>query len=100
MFNFSINSININDCWRINWNIFKTNRKREKKMIIEEKLYNQISEITNIDYEIENGYVKKDNIIIMFEDLINEIRYLQENIKDIKQDIEDNYKSIKVKNQI
>lgn len=67
----------------------------------------RVSEITCTDYEIKwfdaknvDGYIEENSLISMLEDLISEINRLEENIEDIKKDIEDNYRPISAAEQI
>ena len=56
------------------------------------------SDITLVDYDIKwfdaenyEGYIDSEGLLSMIEDLIVEYNHKQEEIEDIKQDIEDNY---------
>lgn len=61
---------------------------------IDEDLYKKISKITITNYEKKGDFVPADSIVPMLEDLLNEIDRLEEKIKDIEKDREDNYKPI------
>lgn len=70
-------------------------------MIINEDNYEtlkKVSDITLIDYDIKwlnaentEGFIDCDNLLTMIEDLIVEYHNKEEEIDDLKQDIEDNY---------
>ena len=56
------------------------------------------SDITLVDYDIKwfdaenyEGYIDSEGLLSMIEDLIVEYNHKQEELEDIKQDIEDNY---------
>lgn len=69
-------------------------------MKLSQELYERISNLTMTNYEgiypkdpdKEYVIVFEDNIEAMLEDLLVEIGHKEEEIEDIKQDIEDNYK--------
>ncbi len=70
-------------------------------MIIDKDLYEKISRQTMTDYEpsklfnSENKVYIQDEVIEgMFEDLLIEIERKEEKIKDIEEDIEENYRPI------
>lgn len=69
---------------------------------IDEELYKKISDITNTDYEIEGEYlpVDADSIISIFEDLLAEIERKEDELEELKRDMEDNYKPISVSEQV
>ena len=75
-------------------------------MVIDEKLYNEIKEITSTDYEgwldkeKEQVFVTSDNIEGMLEDLICEIQHIQEEFEDYKEFVNENYKQIPYERQI
>lgn len=52
---------------------------------------NEVSNITEIDYEIKDSSISMDNYSGMIEDLLNEYHKLQEEFEDFKQDVADNY---------
>ena len=56
----------------------------------EEKL-KEIQEITMTDYEAKLNYIPSENIINIIDDLLCEIHNMEEKIKDMEQDIENNY---------
>lgn len=67
-------------------------------MIIDEKLYEQISDLTETDYEgwlnknREEYFVASEKVLNMLQDLIWEIEHWKEQYEDLKQDVEENYK--------
>lgn len=72
-------------------------------MIIDKELYNKVSDITGTDYhpiEVlgtmcdDKFYIERDSIVCMLGDLLYEVDYRQEQIEDLEQDIQDNYKPI------
>lgn len=65
----------------------------------EYKMLKDIEEITNTDYEV-GDFIKVENLISIIEDLKIEYDRLDEEFKDYKQNIEDNYKQIKLEEQI
>lgn len=75
-------------------------------MIIEKDLYEKIKEKTLTYYDEfkvpdkEQYYIESENINVMLEDLLNKINILEEEIEDIKQDIEDNYRPIPYSEQV
>ena len=75
-------------------------------MLIEKKLYNIASGITQTDYEeivynqgAKYCYISEYAAQSIISDLIHEIDILKEKIEDLEQDIEDNYKPIKKEEQ-
>ena len=63
---------------------------------ITEDLYNQISDATLVDYEMENGLVSVDNIMSMLADLVLEIHNREEQLEDLQKEISENYELKKV----
>ena len=67
-------------------------------MIIDEELYEQISNITEVDYEgwlnkdREEYFVTEKNTECMIRDLIAEVEHWKEQYQDLKQDVQENYK--------
>lgn len=73
----------------------------------EYELLEKVSQITSTDYDIRwrdhnnfEGYIDTDNLIVMIEDLVNEIKKLKEEIEYIEQDREDNYRPISIEEQV
>lgn len=65
----------------------------------EYKMLKETEKITSIDYEI-GDFIKVENLMSIIEDLKIEYDRLDEEFKDYKQNIEDNYKQIKLEEQI
>lgn len=70
-------------------------------------IINKVHEITLTDYEIKwfdaeniDGYIEPEILLNIIQDLICEIEHKEEEIEDIKQDIEDNYKSLTIAEQV
>lgn len=65
------------------------------------ELMKKVSNETITDYKIDNqDYIEVDNLISAIYDLMYEIGHYKEEIEDIKQDIEDNYKRIPISEQV
>ena len=67
----------------------------------------KVSKITLTDYEIRwfdaeniDGYIDSSSLFDMVEDLLLEVERLNEEIEDMKQDIEENYKPIPYAEQV
>jgi ATP-dependent 26S proteasome regulatory subunit len=62
------------------------------------RLLERVSNKLNMDYkprEIDNEfYIKCEELLSAIDELYDRIGYLEEQIEDIKQDIEDNYRPI------
>lgn len=76
-------------------------------MLIDRNLYDRISDITDVDYlqmclMKEEMFVnlKESQVKSMFNDLLDKIDLLNKEIKDIKIDIESNYRPISKQEQI
>jgi hypothetical protein len=67
---------------------------------IDKKLYNKITNITMGDYEKKGNYIPSENIMSIIEDLVWEIEVLKEKYRNIKQDMEDNYKRVSISEQV
>ena len=65
----------------------------------DEKIYKRVKEITLTDYEKKGDFIDIENIWSMIEDLICEIDHKEEELNDLKQNIEDNYEPIKKEEQ-
>lgn len=65
----------------------------------EYKMLKEIEEITNTNYEV-GDFIKAENLIAIIEDLKIEYDRLDEEFNNYKQNIEDNYKQIKLEEQI
>ena len=55
----------------------------------------KISDITGTDYELKGNLVPVDSLIYALLDMLTEYTNKQEEIEDLKQDIEDNYEQKK-----
>ena len=79
-------------------------------MIINESnvdILRRVSQLTLTDYEVKwfntddiEGYINAEEIVYMIGDLINEIEQLEEKIRNMEQDIQDNYRPIPVSEQV
>ena len=62
------------------------------------RLLERVSNKLNMDYkprEVDNEfYIKNEEVLSAIDELYDRIGYLEEQIEDIKQDIEDNYRPI------
>lgn len=56
----------------------------------------EISEITGVDYELKGNLVPVDSLIYALKDMLYEYHNKQEEIDDLKQEIEDNYEPRKI----
>lgn len=56
----------------------------------------KISDITGTDYELKGNLVPVDSLIYALLDMLTEYTNKQEEIEDLKQDIEDNYEPKKI----
>lgn len=70
-------------------------------------IISKASEITLTDYEIKwtdpdnlEGYIDPEDLLVIIQDLICEIEHKEEEIEDIKQDIESNYKPLTITEQV
>lgn len=70
-------------------------------------IISKASEITLTDYEIKwtdhdnlEGYIDSEDLLVIIQDLICEIEHKEEEIEDIKQDIESNYKPLTIAEQV
>lgn len=64
------------------------------------ELINKLSNITSTNYELEGDMFPMDSFICLLEDLKWYIDYQEEQLEDIKRDIEDNYRPISYEEQI
>lgn len=58
------------------------------------KMIQNVSNLTRVDYELINDLIPIDSFISIIYDLLNIIDYKEETIKEIKEDIVENYKFI------
>lgn len=56
----------------------------------------EISEVTGVDYELKGNLVPVDSLIYALKDMLYEYHNKQEELKDLHQDIEDNYQPRKI----
>ena len=64
------------------------------------ELIKKIEEITSCDYDIKDGYIELDVLMMIIDDLFSEYEELIKKIKDLKNDIRDNYKRISIEEQV
>lgn len=62
--------------------------------------FKEISDITVTDYKFKGNFVPVVSLLAMVEDLLLELHNKEEQIEDIKQDIQDNYRRISVSEQV
>ena len=60
----------------------------------------EISSITFTDYDLKANLIPVDNLMAAIEDLLAEYHHKEEELEDLKQEIEDNYKPISYEEQI
>lgn len=58
---------------------------------MEEEKIKEIEEITMTDYEAKLGYIQSDNLVSMIDDLLYELHNLQDKLKDLQNEMENNY---------
>ena len=72
-------------------------------MNIDLRLYDRVKKITRTNYSNDRSeadvWVDEDGLYAIIEDLVNEVEFLEAKIKDIEQDIEDNYRPIPLNEQ-
>lgn len=64
------------------------------------KTMKEVENITHTDYEIEDNFIKTDYLVNAIDELLREIYRLNQEYKDLKQEIQDNYKPISIQEQI
>lgn len=62
--------------------------------------FKEISDITVTDYDFKGNFVPVVSLLTMIDDLLIELHEREEQIEDIKQDIQDNYKRTPVSEQV
>ena len=62
---------------------------------MEEEKIKEIEELTMTDYDAKLGYIHSDNLESMIDDLLYEIHNLQDKVRDLENDIENNYEAKK-----
>lgn len=71
-------------------------------MIIEQELYEQISNLTETDYEgwlnkdREEFFITTEKTLNMLRDLVWEVEHWKEQYEDLKEDVESNYEHKKI----
>ena len=63
------------------------------------KIFKEIEEKTNTNYEIENNLLPLENVMGIVEYLLSEINSLNKKLEDLENDIRENYKPIPVAEQ-
>ena len=58
------------------------------------ELINKASKITSFNYEDNSGEYSLQSLVNVIEDLINECKYLKDEIGEVEQDRDDNYRPI------
>lgn len=66
----------------------------------EKQLLDTVSKITGTDYEVENDFVPVKNLFYAIVDMKYEYERKQEELEDVIQDRNDNYKPISMREQI
>lgn len=61
---------------------------------IDEKLYDEVSGLTMIDYDKKGDEVNVEALMQMIEDLLVEYHRSEETLQDVLSDMEDNYKPL------
>ena len=69
-------------------------------LLLDSKLLKKIEKITSTQYHTIANFIPVDNVVSMIEDLMNEIEYRDNRIKDIVADREDNYRPVSVAEQV
>ena len=64
------------------------------------KTMKEVENIIHTDYEIEDNFIKTDYLVNAIDELLREIYRLNREYKDLKQEIQDNYKPISIQEQI
>ncbi len=65
----------------------KTYKLTDKEL----KIMNKASDITRTDYEIYDNQIEGYLFVVAVEELINTVEYYKQKIKELKQDLDDNY---------
>lgn len=60
------------------------------------RILQEVSDITLGDYEIKGKFISLDNLMNVIEDLLTEVHKKEEELNDLKQEIEDNYEPKKI----
>ena len=64
------------------------------------KTMKEVENITHTDYKIEDNFIKTDYLVNAIDELLREIYRLNQKYKDLKQEIQDNYKPLSIQEQI
>lgn len=64
------------------------------------KTMKEVENITHTDYKIKDNFIKTDYLVNAIDELLREIYRLNREYKDLKQEIQDNYKPISIQEQI
>ena len=64
------------------------------------KTMKEVENIIHTDYEIKDNFIKTDYLLNAIDELLREIYRLNQEYKDLKQEIQDNYKPISIQEQI
>ena len=64
------------------------------------KTMKEVENIIHTDYEIKDNFIKTDYLVNAIDELLREIYRLNREYKDLKQEIQDNYKPISIQEQI
>lgn len=64
------------------------------------KTMKKVENITHTDYKIKDNFIKTDYLVNAIDELLREIYRLNREYKDLKQEIQDNYKPISIQEQI
>lgn len=59
------------------------------------KMMQEVSDVTLTDYEVHGRFVPVSKLMIAIEDLLTELHKKEEEVADLQNDIENNYKPIK-----
>lgn len=59
------------------------------------KMMQEVSDVTLTDYEVNGRFVPVSKLMIAIEDLLTELHKKEEEVADLQNDIENNYKPIK-----
>lgn len=60
------------------------------------RILQEVSDITLRDYEIKGKFISLDNLMNVIEDLLTEVHKKEEDISELKNDIENNFEPKKI----
>lgn len=66
----------------------------------DKNILEKVENITKTNYKSENGLVNSDNIETIIDDLLDEIDNLRNKIKDLEEDMRDNYERVTQEEQL